>query len=212
MSTNHLALPSNKLGSDKPDADKKRNYRRTQYIKWDTIRYLGGKYLGVRTATSSYPARASYVCNDRGLCWLVKSTPQAIIHISNNPISIRCTKKQRNARERNSNSASTQPASDSEHEWSCAQARSASSTRAWYRKLIFPHFSLILEVMAFVAYVAAMPTRYQWGISAFLGMLETSFIGMFVIPALVFLYIFICLQLEDFFLLKHQSVAFAWIT
>jgi F0F1-type ATP synthase assembly protein I len=111
----------------------------------------------------------------------------------------------------------TQPASDSEHEWSCAQARSASSTRdeyarAWYRKLIFLHFSLILEVIAFVAYVAAMPTRYQWGISAFLGMLETSFIGMFVIPALVFLYIFICLQLEDFFLLKHQSVAFAWIT
>ncbi|PMD32065.1 hypothetical protein L207DRAFT_536492 [Hyaloscypha variabilis F] len=142
-------------------------------------------------ATSSYPARASYVCNDRGLCWLVKSTPQAIIHISNNPISIRCTKNKEMPVNATPIVPQTQPASDSEHEWSCAQARSASSTRdeyarAWYRKLIFLHFSLILEVIAFVAYVAAMPTRYQWGISAFLGILETSFIGMFVIPALVF--------------------------
>jgi hypothetical protein len=66
--------------------------------------------------------------------------------------------------------------------------------------------------MRFVVYIIAMPIEYQWGIFAFLGMLATSFIGMFVILALIFLYIFVCLQLKDFFLLKYKSVAFTCIT
>jgi hypothetical protein len=72
LEIDYLAFPGVKLGSDKLTADKKGNYRPSKR-KRDTVRYLGRKYLGVWTITSSYPARAPYVGNDRGLCWLVKS-------------------------------------------------------------------------------------------------------------------------------------------
>lgn len=54
--------------------------------------------------------------------------------------------------------------------------------------------------------------KYHDHVSPLTIILETSFAASFTVPLLLFFYVFICLQMEDFFLLRHRSKVFAVVT
>lgn len=99
-----------------------------------------------------------------------------------------------------------------EGNWSYHQARTLSYTRnwyirAWYRKLIFMFLSI-----AFLAGAIALYVQYKSLGSALVNMFLRGYFWAACMPILLFLYVFVCVIMEDFFLLPHKSATFAWIT